>query len=92
MNDIALILLALVGSFFFVGLAVFIGNWSGKRRAALWKDYLSKTDICPTCFGRGRVTKKGYEFVEDPYKREYETERRLKDIPEPFRKAFKEKK
>lgn len=44
-------------------------------------EYWRHTEKCPLCFGRGRVCKEPYAFVEgtDPYELIYEGERAIEE-------------
>ena len=90
MDEFWKLVIGVIGSFIFVGLGVLALQRVGRNSARITKEYIKKTDVCPTCYGRGRVLKKGYAFVKDPFKTDYEAEYRLQGVPEPFRKAFKE--
>ncbi|MBA7685644.1 hypothetical protein ES703_94069 [subsurface metagenome] len=45
-------------------------------------EYWEHTEKCPHCFGRGRICKGDYEFLEgtDTYKLVYEEEQALEEV------------
>lgn len=62
---------------------------------AIADSYYKHTEVCPTCYGRGRVPQKNWVFPHDDYKEAYDEEnarkKAQKGVPDSVLKAFKEK-
>lgn len=50
-------------------------------------EYSEHTEKCPHCYGRGRVPKEAYIFVNDTHKRVYEEEEAIKEVEDMLRIA-----
>jgi hypothetical protein len=52
------------------------------------EDFMEKTDVCPNCYGRGRVPKPGYVLVKDPFRAAYDRRLAARGVPEAIYRAM----